>query len=92
MTDWADVDSFKDSFKKEKKKKHLTRWSGVYPGESDSTNDTFTEAQEERASLFPLQESLLFASAHEAHDQSVKTYKITLLKTDMKFRKITSSR
>lgn len=52
------------------KSKYLTSYGGVYPGEGDSSNDTFTEAQQERASLFLLQEGLLFAFAHKTHDEA----------------------
>lgn len=50
--------------------KPLTSYGGVHPGEGDTANDTFTEAQQERASLFFLQEGLLFAFAHETHNEA----------------------
>lgn len=49
-------------------KTNLTSYGCFHPREGDSSNDTFTEAQQERASLFFLEEGFLFAFAHEPHD------------------------
>lgn len=51
-------------------KRPLTSRGHVHPGESDSSDDTFAEAQQERASLLLLQEGFLFAFAHKPHDQA----------------------
>ncbi len=48
--------------------KYLTGHGGFHPREGDSSNDTFTKAQQERASLFFRQEWLLSAFAHKPHD------------------------
>lgn len=61
--------------------KYLTVWSGYHPREGDSSNDTFTEAQQERASLFFLQEGLLFAFAHKTHDVATVQMKSLINKT-----------
>lgn len=55
--------------------KPLTSRGGVHPGEGDTSDDTFTEAQQERASLFFLQEGLLFAFAHETHNEATTQMK-----------------
>lgn len=47
----------------------LTSHSDLHPGEGNSPNDAFTETQQERASLFLLQERFLFAFGHKTHDE-----------------------
>lgn len=51
-------------------KGHFTSRADFHPGEGDSSNDTFTEAQQERAPLLLLQKRLLFALVHKTHDES----------------------
>lgn len=52
------------------KYKYLTIYVDFHPREGDSSDYTFTKAQQECASLFFLQEGLLFAFAHETHDEA----------------------
>lgn len=60
------------------KNKYLTSYGGFHPREGDSSNYAFTEAQQECASLFFLQEGLLFAFAHKTHDEATVQIKSLL--------------